>query len=404
MKVLHIVNKSAPLPGGYVNRLENIIKNIKQDFNIIVLTSHYSYDYEILDKENIAENKDIRRYHTLSKSFFIYTKKIRKYAFIRLVLRRIDNFVFSNYIKQIIKIESPDIIHGHSQINIAYIAYKIAKKYQLPFLYDIHAFTHDGSNIRKKVEEKRIVRKEKQLLENAANIVVLCKSQQNYIAEEFHIPVSKFTVCYNGVNRKVFYKISHNEDTRQKYNFKKEDYIVAINASKPGEGAENFFRIIDELFSVIRNLKIIIFGAHKSRHKKNHEDLNHDKIVIFDFLNQHELNELYNIIDLFIIPRVNTKQNQTIVPLKHIELMSAGTIVLVSNVGGLTEQITDNYNGFVFKDFTSKSLMEKIVAIKNMSKEKIDNISKNAVLTAEKYNWEKNVWKLKETYSELLLK
>ena len=69
----------------------------------------------------------------------------------------------------------------------------------------------------------------------------------------------------------------------------------------------------------------------------------------------------YSVIDIFTIPRINSLVNQTVTPLKPMEVMATEKVVLASDVGGLADLIKDGRTGVLFKrenvdDFTKKAV------------------------------------------------
>jgi len=65
-----------------------------------------------------------------------------------------------------------------------------------------------------------------------------------------------------------------------------------------------------------------------------------------------------------------------------LEAMSLGCLVLISDNMGISEHVTDNINGFIFKSGVYSSLEEKFQEILNLSKKEINNIRNNALLKA----------------------
>jgi glycosyltransferase involved in cell wall biosynthesis len=83
-----------------------------------------------------------------------------------------------------------------------------------------------------------------------------------------------------------------------------------------------------------------------------------------------------------------------------IEALSAGKIVLSTNVGNAPEIIHEGKNGFLLKNSKEETLIKKF---KEISKRKdLKKISENARKTAKKFSWKKRTEEIESVYGEVL--
>jgi glycogen synthase len=61
-----------------------------------------------------------------------------------------------------------------------------------------------------------------------------------------------------------------------------------------------------------------------------------------------EVNRYYSLIDVLVYPRLSMRLTELVTPLKPLEAMAMGKIVAGSNVGGIRELVTHEYDGFLF--------------------------------------------------------
>jgi glycogen(starch) synthase len=61
-----------------------------------------------------------------------------------------------------------------------------------------------------------------------------------------------------------------------------------------------------------------------------------------------EVQNYYSLIDMLVFPRKSIRLTETVTPLKPLEAMAQGLIVMASNVGGHRELIRDGETGFLF--------------------------------------------------------
>lgn len=95
-----------------------------------------------------------------------------------------------------------------------------------------------------------------------------------------------------------------------------------------------------------------------------------------------ELPSFYQSLDVFIFP---TELRESL-GLVGLEAMACGLPVIGSNIGGLTDYIKPNYNGYFFTPGNEKELAEKISEFSALSPEVKLLFSRNAITTAIEYN------------------
>ncbi|PJA64521.1 MAG: hypothetical protein CO159_02625, partial [Candidatus Portnoybacteria bacterium CG_4_9_14_3_um_filter_40_10] len=81
-----------------------------------------------------------------------------------------------------------------------------------------------------------------------------------------------------------------------------------------------------------------------------------DKILFLDAL--PEAHKYLKAFDVFTQPSIKEG-----LPYAILQAMAAGIPIVASNVGGIPEMITDNFNGFLIKPRDSEALAERILQI-----------------------------------------
>lgn len=112
----------------------------------------------------------------------------------------------------------------------------------------------------------------------------------------------------------------------------------------------------------------------------------------------YEMHEVYKMSDISLIPTQYSEGTS----LSCLEAMASGNIVVATRIGGLTDLILNEYNGYLIEpDRESlKNALEKILD----NYESHNEMKKNAIKVAEKFN--KNTWKdkWKEVISSMNIK
>jgi glycosyltransferase involved in cell wall biosynthesis len=97
-------------------------------------------------------------------------------------------------------------------------------------------------------------------------------------------------------------------------------------------------------------------------------------------LSDEELTKTYQQAKAFLFASVDEEFG-----IAPVEAMGYGLPVIAFKSGGIPEYLVDKVNGYLFDQLTPNSLIEKINQLENLSKEKYQDMKKNARLTAEKF-------------------
>jgi len=74
-----------------------------------------------------------------------------------------------------------------------------------------------------------------------------------------------------------------------------------------------------------------------------------DRVIFVGRVPQEEVGRYYDVIDVLVYPRYPIRLTEIVTPLKPLEAMATGRIVLASDVGGHKELIQDNRTGYLFE-------------------------------------------------------
>ncbi len=112
------------------------------------------------------------------------------------------------------------------------------------------------------------------------------------------------------VNQKKFYPIQNKNKLRKEYGFMKKDFLIGsfqrdteskdLVSPKYIKGPDIFFNLINDLYSKNKNLKVVLAGK---RRQYLIQKLDENKIPYkyFKMVDINKLNDLYNLLDLYIV-------------------------------------------------------------------------------------------------------
>lgn len=104
-------------------------------------------------------------------------------------------------------------------------------------------------------------------------------------------------------------------------------------------------------------------------------------VEFFGVQSHDELAKIFPVLDVFIFPSFEESLG-----LVGIEAMSCGVPVIGSNIGGIASYVEDGKNGFLFKKGDSEDLVEKIIKFYQLTEYKRQELSENALKTAQSYD------------------
>jgi len=86
-----------------------------------------------------------------------------------------------------------------------------------------------------------------------------------------------------------------------------------------------------------------------------------DCVVFTGRVPHSEVQRYYDLIDLFVYPRQSMRLTELVTPLKPLEAMARGRLVLASDVGGHRELISDPETGRLFRAGDPESLAASVI-------------------------------------------
>lgn len=227
---------------------------------------------------------------------------------------------------------------------------------------------------------------EKQAVKHANSIIVLSKNVQEYFKNQYN---RETVFIPNGVNKP---KIESPKIITEKYNLKKDDYILFLGRLVPEKGIHY---LIEAYNNIKTDKKLVIAGAASDTDsyyaQLKREANNNNNIIFTGFVQGKELNELYSNNYFYCLP-----SDLEGMPLSLLEAMSYGNCCLVSDISECTSVVENMAISFKKSDITdlTKKIQELCSNPEMVNNYKIS--SQKYILN--KYNWDEVVDKTLELY------
>jgi glycosyltransferase involved in cell wall biosynthesis len=358
MVVLHVLDSSLPILSGYSIRTHHIIMHQQQYCASIGITSPYYVN------TNKVETIDSVKYYRSFRSRFsdmVFQKNIP------LIKHYSIEKDFERDICSLIREVNPNIIHGHSSHHIAYPAYRMAKRYNIPFVYEIRGLWEEtllvqGIYKKNSIRYKYNKSRETFLAKKARKVFVISESlKEDLVYRGIHR--EKLVVIPNGIVGNDSKPAAEEEKKlHAKYNLEGSIVIGYIGSINGYESLDLLIKLIAHFVGKSKKVKGLIVG--QGPEKENLIKLSdllgiRDKIIFTGAINPDIIHAYYSLIDIFIITRYKGRAVQLVTPLKPYEAMEAGKCLVMSDLPALREIVQNKTTGLLYQPGDENDLISK---------------------------------------------
>lgn len=399
MNVLHGLYRSLPHQSGYCIRSKYILEGQRKiDINCMAVTHPiFKSGQSMVESINDVQYYRTRQVH----SMFFKVPLLKHIVGMKLFQNRIEELVTNNHI---------DILHAHSSFFVARPMLNVAKKFSIPFVYEIRGIWEEtsvasGAFKQNSIKYKSYRHQENYVIENADAVITISEGIKQNI-DDRGLRKDDIHIIPNGLDIKKFGNSMDKDEIAKlklKYNIDSESIIGYISSFTKMEGIKYLIRSLKYLSNY--NVKLLLIGdgpEYSNLNKVMHEENVADKVIFTGKVPHSEVQNFYNLIDIFVIPRVNETVTNLVTPLKPLEAMGMKKAIVASNVGGLSELIIDNYTGLLFESENAEDLAKKIMVFLNDGKKRKE-ISNNAYeWVREERSWSNIIPKYTRIYKGLV--
>jgi PEP-CTERM/exosortase A-associated glycosyltransferase len=362
LRILHVLDHSLPLHSGYTFRTLAILSQQRAlGWETFQLTSPKQGGAQ--EREEHVD--DWAFYRTPPASGFLTKLPLIQYRCLMRALRiRLAEVVDSVH---------PDIIHAHSPVLDAFPALAVGRATGIPVVYEVRAFWEDAAvdqgTAREWGPRYRLTRAlETRALQRADAVTTICGGLRNDMLQR-GIPADKITVIPNAVDISQFH-LTANADTELlgKYGLTRGKTLGFAGSFYAYEGLDALLRAMPLVLRAVPQARLLLLGGGPQeadlRALAAHLDLK--RVVHFTGRVPHsQMTRYYSAMDVMVYPRVSRRLTELVTPLKPLEAMATGKLVVASDVGGHRELIRDGYNGYLFRAGSDERLAECLIKLLN---------------------------------------
>ena len=342
LRILHVLDVSAPMIAGYASRSRAIVNTQKNlGLEPVVLTS---IRHRNPDQRNRELIDGIWHYRTNSPVAARRNPLGEIYHFRRRIL-------------EVARQEKIDLIHAHSPILTGIPAWRAARSLGLGCVYEIRSLWEDAAVERGGATEQslryRLTRGGELFLTRHVDAVVcICEGlQADFIARG--LAPERLYVVPNGVESQRFTVRAPDEATRTRLGLQGRTVVGYIGTFFGFEGVPDLVHALARLIKSGRDdLAGLIVGTGTTYEECKAIAQSYgltDRIVHPGHVPSHEVEAMYSNIDILAYPRRSLRVTELVTPLKPLEAMAMEKAVIGSNVGGIRELVQDGVTGLLHR-------------------------------------------------------
>jgi len=399
MKILHLFDHSIPLHSGYTFRSKAILLQQRAfGWSTCHLTGpkqgSSQTDEEVIDGLHFYRTKQ-------PKGIFARLPLTNQLMLIPAMKRRL---------LEVIAKEKPDVIHAHSPALNGMAAILAGKAAGIPVVYEIRAFWEDAAVDHGTCKEGdlryRLTRAlETYVIKHADAVTTICEGLRSDILQR-GLSASKVKVIPNAVNVEQFSVIeTKNPELLATLGLVDKKVLGFLGSFYAYEGLDLLVATLPHLLAKDPDFRLLLVGggpqadALKAQIKALH--LEH-AVIMPGRVPHQQISSYYSLVDLLVYPRKGMRLTELVTPLKPLEAMAQGKLVLASDVGGHRELITHNETGWLFRQDDCADLCQKIQDVFSNPEQHAAIKASGRRYVSQIRNWQQSVGFYQDVYPALI--
>jgi glycogen synthase len=377
MRILHVLDHSVPLHSGYAFR------------TLAILTAQRALRWETAQVTSAKHDVAVAAEEE-AEGFHFYRVLPSRGAWARRPLLEPAAVIAGLYrrLGQVIDAVRPDILHAHSPSLNGLATLWAGRRFGLPVAYEMRALWEDGA-----VDHGRTAAGgaryrasralETHVLRRAGAVTTICEGLRREIVRR-GIPEDRVTVIPNAVDLTRFTANGGRDPGLAKRLGLDGTRVLGYIGSFIGyEGLPVLLRAVPAIARRAANVRVLLVGGgdEEAGLKREAAALGIADRVVFAGRVPHErIPAYYRLADVLVYPRRASRVTELVTPLKPLEAMAQGRLVVASDVGGHRELIRHGDTGLLFPAGDPAALAETVLGI-------IDDQDRRRAIEAAARRW-----------------
>ena len=400
MNILHILDHSLPLHSGYTFRTRGIIDAQRaRGWQTAHLTSTKHRGAAVAEED--AEG--LHFYRTpASPGWMGRLPVVNQWEVVRALERRLP---------EVIARERPDILHAHSPSLNGVAAVRAGRRAGLPVVYECRAFWEDAAADHGTSSDwgprYRLSRElETWVFRQADAVTCICEGLRTDIIAR-GIPESKVTVIPNAVDAERFaYGLARDESLVAELGLTDAIVLGFLGSFYAYEGLELAIRALPLILERRPEARLLLVGGGPQDEalRQLTRDLGlAEQVLMIGRVPHDQVHRYYGLVDVLLYPRLPMRLTDLVTPLKPLEAMAQGKLLVASDVGGHRELIRDGETGRLFRGGSAEALAEAAAVLLDAPDQWEPMRQAGRAFVERERNWPVSVARYADVYGALTL-
>ena len=356
MRILHVLDHSLPTQSGYSFRSQAILREQRAlGWETVQVTSpKHGAGAQML------ETADGIEFHRVAPTsgWLGSLPVLDQLDTVRQLRRRL---------REIVAASRPDVIQAHSPCLNALAALGLGK----PLVYEMRSSWEDaavssGTTTEGSVRYRLSRALETYVLKRAQAVTTICEGLRDEVCRR-GVPAERITVVPNAVDAEALTRpAAAVGDLRSELGLAGQLVLGFVGSFFAWEGLQFLVEALAPVLRARSDMRVLLVGGGidepNVRAVVAREGL--QKQVIFaGHLRHDQIRAAYDAIDVLVYPRVPIRLTEMVTPLKPLEAMALGKVLVASDVGGHRELVRDGVTGLLFRAGDATALADAVVRV-----------------------------------------
>jgi len=356
MRILHVLDHSIPLHSGYTFRTLAILREQRR---LGWQTFHVTSPKHTATRDSEETVDGWHFYRTLVPPSGRKLPGLGEFELMRQFERRL---------RAVAQMVEPHVIHAHSPVLNAIPALRVGRELGIPVVYEVRAFWEDaavdhGTTSEGSLRYRLTRQMETHALRRAAHVFTICEGLRGDIVAR-GIAAEKVTVIPNAVDIERFEPGGAPDDAlKAQLGLAGCTVVGFIGSFYAYEGLDLLLAALPALLARSPDLRVLLVGGGPQ-----HDALKAqagalgvaDKVVFTGRVPHDQVQRYYDLVDVLAYPRHSMRLTELVTPLKPLEAMAQGRLLVASDVGGHRELIRHGETGWLFDADDTGALAQAI--------------------------------------------
>ena len=361
MRVLHVLNHSIPVHSGYTQRTLSLLREQRR---LGWETFHLTSPKHEVDDVAQSDEETIEGWH-----FYRTRWQARRHvpgwsdwALMKATERRL---------LQVAAQLKPDLLHVHSPVLNALPALRVGRVLGLPVVYEIRAFWEDaavdqGSTTEGSLRYRLTRAMETHAVRRVDHTFTICEGLRNDLLAR-GLSEERVSVIPNAVDVEHFSPGGEPDaELAAELGLAGKTVLGFIGTFFGYEGLDLLVEALPQLLRQKPDVRLLLVGSGEQEQALQAQVARlglQGQVVFTGRVPHSRVQAYYNLIDVLVYPRHPMRLTELVTPLKPLEAMAQGRVLLASDVGGHRELIRDGQTGMLFKAGDASALAAAAVQL-----------------------------------------